>query len=81
MSIQLPSQITLCCWVISNKDAFSIQISQEKTIEELKQAILAKRPNRFRGFDAEDLVLWKKVVESAEVKNFKVSDLDNDDVP
>ena len=56
MRIQLPSQITLFCCIIGNKEPFPIQISQEMTIAELKKAILAEKPNRFRGFDADELV-------------------------
>ena len=76
MSIQLPSQITLFCCVIGNKEAFPITISREKTIAELKKAILAEKPNRFSGFDADELVLGKAEIpdEDEAIKAFHIND-------
>lgn len=48
------------------------------TIDELKKAIIAEKPNGFQGIDADSLVLWKMVVRPKEAKNLKDSDLDGD---
>jgi hypothetical protein len=54
-------RMILFCWVFDDPRAFPIDIGPEKTVGELKKAIVAENPNRFRGIDAYLLNLWKKL--------------------
>ncbi|KAL7267190.1 hypothetical protein RUND412_010234 [Rhizina undulata] len=58
---QLPPSdtMTLFCWVFGDAWSFSVEISREKIINHLKKAIVAKKPNRFWGINADKLVLWQ----------------------
>ena len=49
-------------------------------VDELKQAIVAKKPNRFRGIDADDLVLWRKFIVSRERGSLQASELRAEDL-
>src|SRR5437763_14024946 len=53
--------ITLLCLVKGNTiaNAFSVKISRDEPISELKDAIKAKKQNDFAGVDADRLRLWK----------------------
>src|SRR5947209_4935788 len=53
--------ITLLCLVKENTlaNAFSVKISREEPISELKKAIKAEKQNDFAGVDADRLKLWK----------------------
>src|SRR5947207_2688431 len=53
--------ITLFCLVKGNTtaNAFSVKISRDEPISELKEAIKAKKQNDFAGVDADKLKLWK----------------------
>src|SRR4051794_4040922 len=53
--------ITLLCLVKGNTlaNAFSVKISREEPISELKKAIKAEKQNDFAGVDADKLKLWK----------------------
>src|SRR6266542_4734631 len=53
--------ITLFCLVKENvfENAFSVKISRDEPISELKDAIKAKKQNDFAGIDADRLKLWK----------------------
>jgi Crinkler effector protein N-terminal domain len=44
--------MVLSCWVFGDPGAFPVEISLEKTIGELKKAIVAENPNPFRDIDA-----------------------------
>ena len=52
--------ITLLCLVKGNTlaNAFSVKISREEPISELKKAIKAEKQNDFAGVDADRLKLW-----------------------
>ena len=56
--------ITLFCLVKGNTtaNAFSVKISREEPISELKKAIKAEKQNDFAGVDADKLRLWKKEI-------------------
>jgi hypothetical protein len=56
--------ITLLCLVKGNTlaNAFSVKISREEPISELKKAIKAEKQNDFAGVDADKLRLWKKEI-------------------
>ena len=82
MSSQPPlasNMLTLFCWVLGDKSPFAVDISPEKTIDHLKQAIVARKPNRFHGIDADTLMLWKKYIVSREIRNFQESELHDQD--
>ncbi|KAF0383804.1 crinkler family protein [Gigaspora margarita] len=53
--------ITLFCLVKGNKSAntFSVKISRDEPISELKEAIKTKKPQTFANVDANDIKLWK----------------------
>jgi len=53
--------ITLLCLVKGNTtaNAFSVKISRDEPISELKKAIKAEKQNDFAGVDADKLKLWK----------------------
>jgi hypothetical protein len=53
--------ITLLCLVKGNKtaNAFSVKISRDEPVSELKKAIKAEKQNDFAGVDADKLKLWK----------------------
>ncbi len=56
--------ITLLCLVKGNTlaNAFSVKISREEPISELKKAIKAEKQNDFAGVDADRLKLWKVTI-------------------
>ena len=56
--------ITLFCLVKGNTtaNAFSVKISRDESISELKDAIKAKKQNDFAGVDADRLKLWKVTI-------------------
>src|SRR6266542_4380783 len=56
--------ITLFCLVKGNTlaNAFSVKISREEPISELKKAIKAEKQNDFAGIDADKLKLWKVTI-------------------
>src|SRR4051812_45711002 len=56
--------ITLLCLVKGNtsENAFSVKISRDEPISELKDAIKAKKQNDFAGIDADRLKLWKVTI-------------------
>ena len=58
-STRMSDKILLICWVYGDMNPFSVEISRQKIVDQLKQAIVAKKPNRFHGIDAESLTLWK----------------------
>lgn len=52
--------ITIFCVIFGEKtqDAFSVQIDRDERVSVLKEHILAKNPNYFKGIDARQLSLW-----------------------
>lgn len=75
-----PDMIELFCWVFGDKLPFSVDVSREKTVNGLKEAIVAEIPDRFQCTNAHSLELWKKIISSKEKKKLKSSDLNDDDV-
>jgi hypothetical protein len=53
--------ITLFCLVKGNatSNAFSVKISRDEPVSELKEAIKTKTPQTFANVDAKDIKLWK----------------------
>src|SRR5438045_3142714 len=56
--------ITLLCLVKGNTtaNAFSVKISEDKPISELKKAIKVKKHKTFHGVEADKLKLWKVTI-------------------
>ncbi|KAF9144383.1 hypothetical protein BGX30_012957 [Mortierella sp. GBA39] len=56
--------LTLFCLISGEhaSRAFSVQVSSDKTVGALKDAIISKKPNAFEHIDANDLVLWRVTV-------------------
>jgi Crinkler effector protein N-terminal domain len=52
----------LFCWVFGDARPFPVKINRDKTVGELKEAIVAKDPNRFRDIVPHSLALWKKII-------------------
>ena len=72
--------LTLICWVFGDQNPFSVKIKQDKLVDELKNAIVAEKPNRFQGIDADDLMLWKKFIVSKERGSLQESELKIEDL-
>jgi Crinkler effector protein N-terminal domain len=70
----------LICWVFENPKPFLVEISpQKKIVGELKEAIVAKKPNCFRDIDADVLNLWKKIISEEDMDQLRLSDLKDED--
>ena len=73
--------ITLLCLVKGNTlaNAFSVKISREEPISELKKAIKAEKQNDFAGVDADRLKLWKVTIpgdQDDQLRNLILQDSD-----
>ena len=49
----------LYCCIYGDMNPFPVQISRQKTVRQLKEDIVAKKPDWFQGIDADSLKLWK----------------------
>jgi Crinkler effector protein N-terminal domain len=54
------TMIKLFCWIFGDRELFAVKISPDETVFDLKKAIVAEKPNRLQGIDADSLRLWKK---------------------
>lgn len=70
--------MTLFCWVFGDGNPFPVDISPEKTVGHLKEAIVAKDPDRFQGIGAYKLKLYKKIIPSEEKENLQLSELEKE---
>ncbi len=73
--------ITLLCLVKGNTiaNAFSVKISRDEPISELKKAIKAEKQNDFAGIDADKLRLWKVTIpgdQDDQLRNLILQDSD-----
>ena len=70
--------ITLFCLVKGNTtaNAFSVKISRDEPISELKEAIKEKKQNDFAGVDADKLKLWKVEISGDHVDPLTLHDND-----
>ena len=48
--------LTLVCLVFGDAQPFVVRISRDNLVADLKKAIVAEKPNDFRGIDADRLV-------------------------
>src|SRR5467141_3225680 len=76
---QQSDTMILFCWVCGDTQPFPVEISPEKTVGELKKAIVAEKPNRFRGIDANLLNLWKKIILECDKNKLQLSDIKDED--
>ena len=49
------TMIKLFCWIFGEGKSFPVKISPDETVGDLKEAIVAKKPNRLQGIDAVSL--------------------------
>src|SRR2546421_8028180 len=70
--------ITLFCLVKGNTtaNAFSVKISRDEPISELKKAIKAEKQNDFAGVNADKLKLWKVEISGDHVNPLTLHDND-----
>jgi hypothetical protein len=58
-----PRTITLFCWILDvSKRSFSVPIEDSRTVDELKTAIVTKKPSAFVNVELDELTLWKPEV-------------------
>ncbi|KAG0247427.1 hypothetical protein BG011_001535 [Mortierella polycephala] len=60
--------LTLFCLISGNlaSSAFPVELSPDKAVGALKDAIILKKPNAFEHIDANDLVLWRATIPTNE---------------
>jgi hypothetical protein len=51
----MENKTSIICWVHGEKSSFYVDIDPEETITHLKEAVVGKKPNRFRGIDPDEL--------------------------
>src|SRR3954470_2003839 len=73
--------ITLFCLVKGNtsEDAFSVKISRDEPVSELKKAIKAEKAPEFDNFPADRLKLWKVTIpgdQDDQLRNLILQDSD-----
>ena len=73
------TMIKLFCWIFGDRKSFPVKISPDETVGDLKEAIVAKNPNRLQGIDAVSLRLWKKEISDEEKDGLQLSDLNDND--
>jgi hypothetical protein len=50
----------LFCWIIDKSESsFSVDVANGGTVDDLKDAIVKKKPFALNGLDADQLTLWK----------------------
>jgi hypothetical protein len=55
-----PCTIPLFCWILNVSDqSFSVSIEETRTVDNLKEEILAKKSTMFANIEANQLTLWK----------------------
>ena len=55
-----PQPIMLFCWILDVSDqSFSVTIQICRTVDQLKEEIVKKKPNTFADVDPDHLDLWK----------------------
>jgi crinkler effector protein len=73
------TMIKLFCWIFGDPKPFSVKISPDETVDDLKKAIVTVNPNRLQGIDAVSLRLWKKEISNEEKDGLQLSDLNDND--
>ena len=72
--------LTLFCWVYGDEAPFFVKVSPDKTVCDIQEAIIAKKPITFKNIEADKLILWKKNIVSRARSNFSESELEDNDL-
>src|ERR1700747_2126061 len=79
-----PDLLKLFCWVIGEnpQNVFSVKISKQDTVSDLKKAIKAEKRRALRDIDADALLLWSISIPytSQLAENVEKLELDERDV-
>lgn len=67
--------VTLFCFILGDTSSFPVMIGRDKTVGDLKDAIVTKNPNGFGGIDARSLQLYKKIVLNSRRNTIQQSEL------
>jgi hypothetical protein len=59
MAEHQPTKWKLFCIVVGGNTSFSVKISSDETVDDLKKAIKKEKEHDFAGFDADRLTLFK----------------------
>jgi hypothetical protein len=61
MSVNMTTQISLGCWILglNNVNAFTVEILDSITVDNLKRVIKDQNENTLKGVDAHELEIWK----------------------
>jgi hypothetical protein len=55
-----PRPITLFCWILGvSERPFSVSTEDNRTVDQLKKAIVKEKPTAFANVDPDQLTLWK----------------------
>jgi hypothetical protein len=55
-----PCPLTLFCWILGmSEQLFSVTIEDNRTVDDLKDSIVKKKPTVFVNIDPNQLTLWK----------------------
>jgi hypothetical protein len=54
----MENEAPICCWIVGRNSSFPVYISPEKTIGQLKEALIETKPNRFLGIDPDELQVF-----------------------
>jgi hypothetical protein len=77
LSLSLPAitmtTLTLFCLVDGQSTSFPVEISSDKAVGQLKDAIKTKKPNDLRDVDADKLTLWRVDIPDEE-KSFTMNE-------
>lgn len=71
--------LTLSCLISGElvSSAFSVKVNPTATVDELKDAIVSKKPNAFEQIDANNSVLWRATIPVGEEGVITLDNLDN----
>ena len=70
---------TVCCLIYGEQTqcAFTVEIDEDKTVSVLKELIVVKNPNYFKGVDARQLCLWKVSIRNNDEQAIQRAHLDD----
>ena len=75
LSTMATDTVTLFCFILGDTSSFPVMIGRDKTVGDLKDAIVTKNPNGFGGIDARSLQLYKKIVLNSRRNTIQQSEL------
>jgi hypothetical protein len=62
LSTTMENKKAIICWVHSEDSSFQVDICPEKTIYQLKKAIVEEKRNRFREIDPDELKVYVAMI-------------------